>query len=998
MFPRLLAMLLLAGTPLAGNCATDTGSPPIDFSYAGFGGGGVALPDVPALTRVRPSGGDDTAMLQAALDWLGMQPTDANGYRGAVQLSAGRYVVSGSLRLAQSGVVLRGNVEPNAPSILVAAGKSRRTLIELGTKAHPLTTPSHSVVDETVPAGATTFHLDSVEGITVGSRVVVQRPSTVAWIAALGMNQAPGNFADQRIHWLPGSRDLTWDRTVVAVDPKSKQINLDAPVTTALERRYGAATIQVSPVAPTKNIGVESLVVESEYDASRPTDEEHAWVAIALHQVEDAWVREVSARHFVSSVVRVGPRARRVTISGCASLEPVSELGGYRRQSFLVEGQQVLVQHCRAENGWNDFVVGQCAAGPNVFLDCVAMDAHNQSGAFESWASGTLFENVTIRGASLRLTKDFEHAQGGGWTAANSVVWNCEAKTIEVSGTDEAPNLAQKSDQPLYATQLKHRLGASAASSALPPTPLMSTTATTAQREVAEFVWKPASASSLTAAAQTHPVQIVGGRFVVDGRILWGGQFNAGWWKGQTSAAIAAQVSGRSITRFVPGRAGPGLTEELPDFAQDLVDRGLTFYSGGPGLWYDRRRDDHLLIPRATADVWAPFFELPWARSGKGTAWDGLSKYDLSQYNPWFFARTRAFAQIFAERGLVLYHSLYNTHNILETYAHYTDYAWRTANCINDIGLPEPPPLDAGNTVHLNPLVYSVDDPGRRALHRAYLRHTLDQLGDQPNVIFSLGFQFAGPLAFQQFFLDTLDEWERQTGRTVRVALITSKDITDAIMADPARARHVAVIDIRYWQRQSDGTLWAPRGDVNRAFREQNTVLFGRGVDLPPDTTALNVYRGVREYRDRFPDRAIVAWNGGAGPIPVLMAGGAQVLQQNPAAGQSQRIAAEGSPVDILVRKDLGTVLPDMTPKDGWFSEPDKTWCLADAGSHVLVYSLTGDTVRLTQTLPHSRYELVWINPETGERIRREATPLSAGLTLPKPTAAPWLLLMTAAE
>ena len=51
------------------------------------------------------------------------------------------------------------------------------------------------------------------------------------------------------------------------------------------------------------------------------------------------------------------------------------------------------------------------------------------------------------------------------------------------------------------------------------------------------------------------------------------------------------------------------------------------------GLWYDRRRDDHERIRRMDGEVWPPFYELPFARSGKETAWDGLSKYDLTKYN-----------------------------------------------------------------------------------------------------------------------------------------------------------------------------------------------------------------------------------------------------------------------------------------------------------------------------------------------------------------------------
>ena len=97
---------------------------------------------------------------------------------------------------------------------------------------------------------------------------------------------------------------------------------------------------KVSSGGPPRHVGVEHLVLDSEFDPTNPCDEEHAWIAVALHGVEDAWVRGVVARHFAGSAFRDGPRARLVTVEDCRCEQPVSEPGSYRRQSFLVEGQQ----------------------------------------------------------------------------------------------------------------------------------------------------------------------------------------------------------------------------------------------------------------------------------------------------------------------------------------------------------------------------------------------------------------------------------------------------------------------------------------------------------------------------------------------------------------------------------------------------------------------------------------------------------------------------------
>ena len=64
-----------------------------------------------------------------------------------------------------------------------------------------------------------------------------------------------------------------------------------------------------------------------------------------------------------------------------------------------------------------------------------------------------------------------------------------------------------------------------------------------------------------------------------------------------------------------------------------LAANGYASLSHNYGLWYDLRRTDHERVRRADGDVWAPFYEQPFARSGKGTAWDGLSRYDLERPN-----------------------------------------------------------------------------------------------------------------------------------------------------------------------------------------------------------------------------------------------------------------------------------------------------------------------------------------------------------------------------
>jgi hypothetical protein len=83
---------------------TPAGDRIMDFSHAGYMGGGVALPTVPVKRTVKPSGGeDDAAAIQAAIDEVSALPL-VKGLRGAVLLAPGVFSCGKPLSIAASGV------------------------------------------------------------------------------------------------------------------------------------------------------------------------------------------------------------------------------------------------------------------------------------------------------------------------------------------------------------------------------------------------------------------------------------------------------------------------------------------------------------------------------------------------------------------------------------------------------------------------------------------------------------------------------------------------------------------------------------------------------------------------------------------------------------------------------------------------------------------------------------------------------------------------------
>lgn len=837
-----------------------------DYSHAGYRGGGVALPVVPAKVRVAPVEGEDGARIQAAIDFVSSLAPDADGLRGAVLLEPGRYEVAGQLKIAASGVVLRGSGSGEEGSVLVAAGTDRRTLVEIaGKDLRRKLGEAVAVADEVVPVGALRLRVASAAAFRPGASVVIERPSPAEWIKATGMDDSPGR---QGYQWRADKLDVAWERVVTAVEGDA--LALDAPLTIALEKRFGGGTVeayvQEGYIAES---GVEHLRCESDFDRANPLDEQHAWNAVDLHALRDGWVVDVVASHFAGSAVQAGAKVSRVTVQDCRSLAPVSEAAGYRRMAFHSRGQQVLFLRCVSEEGRNDFTTGYLTPGPTVFLDCEALRSTGFSGSMGSWSSGLLFDGVKVDGGSLRLDNLETFNQGVGWAAVNSMIWQSSAAVVVCRKPPGAMNWAVAvwgqfvgdgrwsmvsefaNPGSLYRAQLAERRGETALA-ALEPRKLARAEADLAKvprleqavpglaRRLAE---KPARAEKR--------LTLKDGKLLIDGRPLGGKQTEVAWWRGRLEPSRAKEV-GAALTRFAPGRMGTGLTDEPPAVAEAMARAGQVALRHHYGLWYDRRRDDHQMIRRPDAEVWPPFFEQPFARSGQGTAWDGLSRYDLTKYNPWYFGRLRSFAAEARHHGLVLINEMYFQHNIIESGAHWVDSPWRPVNNINDTGFTEPPPF-TGDTIKMADAFYDVTHPVRRELHRAYIRQCLANLADEPNVIHTLTAENSGPLHFMEFWLDVIAEWERETGKRPLIALSAPKDVQDAILADPARSPVVDVIDLTYWFRTPDGKEFAPAGGQSLAPR-QHARLWKGGRPNAESVAAM-----AREYRQKFPQKAVIS-------------------------------------------------------------------------------------------------------------------------------------------
>jgi hypothetical protein len=991
----------------------DRGNRIPDFSTCGYAGADHDIPHVKAAIGVAPAEGDDTARIQAAIDEVSRLRLRDDGFRGAVELAPGEFQVAGQLQITATGVVLRGSGAGEGGTTIVATGPDRRALIRIvGSPDRKFAGPPIRVVADYVPVGAMELELAPNHGLTVGESVVVTRPSNKDWIKVIGADA----FG---VGWRPGSRDIYWDRRIVAIDGET--VTLDVPITTAIDARYGGGTVQAYQwPGRIGNVGVEDLRLASQPTGDRPLDEDHAWYGITVENAQNAWVRRVEFEGFAGGAVALWESTKWITVEDCISLAPISEIGGFRRHTFFNQGQLSLFLRCWSEHGRHDFAVGHCAPGPSAFVNCRTRESLADSGPLESWASGVLYDNVRIDGNSLNLVNRWADPPGTGWSAANCVLWQCRASTIGCFRPPTANNWAigcwaafsgdgsfeARSDfvrpMSLYQAQLRERVGGAAAKRVDPILGRSVSATNPTLEEAAKFAaesHQPAlelvdvirermqehtqttdeergatteKASSDKIESTAKPIVVQNGWLVTDGKVVTGGRFDPLWWRGNVRPGDVQQF-GHAITRFVPGRAGTGFTDDLGEVANDMRARNQVAYDHHYGLWYERRRDDHTMGRQMNGDVAAPFYEQPFARNGDtskhGTAWDGLSKYDLTRFNPWYWNRLHDFAELCDQRGLVLFHQNYFQHNILEAGAHWADSPWRPANNINNTGLPEPPPYIGDKRQFIAPTFYDVSNPELRALHRGYIRQCLDAFADTSNVIQMTSAEYSGPLEFVQFWLDTIIEWEQATGHDVLVAISAPKDVQDAILADPERSPHVDVIDIRYWCYTADGGLYAPAGGQNLAPRQhlRKTREKAGGASA--------IVKAVREYRERYPDKAVI-YN----------------AEENCPSARDGRAAlvAGGSLAAVKLPPELAAILPTMRPVKR-HSITDGPWCLA-TDDDLLIYTAAPDEA-IDLELPEfqGRYHVRWIETGSGEVRSASEVLIDGSLRLPAETRVLWL-------
>jgi hypothetical protein len=426
---------------------TPTGDQIMDFSTAGYMGGGVALPMVPVKRTVQPSGNsDDTATIQAAIDEVAALPLVGN-FRGAVLLSPGVFTCSNTIVISASGVVLRGS--GSGPKgkvstikmvgrrhVAIATRNPGRTLDRFSRDQPEFKGVQTSIADTYVPSGTKTFSVVDAKGFSPGDVIEIRRPVTAAWVKFMGMDDLTRDGRPQT--WIHAGNTIDIERKIAAIS--GNRITLDVPLSDSFDSKYlnppGTVVVKIKPPSRVTQVGIENLHIQSPPQAVNHTQE--LYTAIRLNG-EDCWLRNIVIDETMNSV---GVSGRRITVEGVIVNRKALHQGSSKPAEFAPNGDQILLDRCsvNADNVW--FVAtGAEHSGPIVALHCTFTGNGHIEG-HQRWTTGILLDNCELPGGGIDLKNRGSMGSGHGWGSGWSVAWNCVARSFVVQQPPGACNWA----------------------------------------------------------------------------------------------------------------------------------------------------------------------------------------------------------------------------------------------------------------------------------------------------------------------------------------------------------------------------------------------------------------------------------------------------------------------------------------------------------------------------------------------------------------------------
>ena len=414
---------------------TPRGDRIMDFSHAGYRGGGVALPEVSVKSTVKYLWGteDDTPAIQAAINYVSSLPL-VDGFRGAVQIDAGTFTCTQPITISASGVVLRGQGADK--TILKLAGRPHNAItVRAPAASNEGVTLAHTrIADAYVPSGAKDFAVLDATNFAVGDMIVIQRPITDAWVKFMQMHDLTRDGKPQT--WLRSGTATMAERRIAAI--AGRRMTLDVPLSDSFDATYlnppGTAVVKIKAPTRVTNVGIESLRI-----VAPPQEMSHTEAHFTALRIngEDCWARDIVCDETMNSIATGG---RRITLQRVTVNRQAKHQGASKPAEFAPNAGQVLLDRCavNADNVWY-VATGAGVAGPIVILNC-DFSGNGRAESHQRWSTGMLYDNCRVPDGGIEIRNRGAMGSGHGWSMGWGVVWNCVAKDFLLQNPPGAVN------------------------------------------------------------------------------------------------------------------------------------------------------------------------------------------------------------------------------------------------------------------------------------------------------------------------------------------------------------------------------------------------------------------------------------------------------------------------------------------------------------------------------------------------------------------------------
>ncbi|HET9571674.1 MAG TPA: T9SS type A sorting domain-containing protein [Bacteroidales bacterium] len=408
----------------------------MDYSYSGYMGGGVSIPDVPVKMAISPSTGDQTALIQNAIDQVEALPL-VNGFRGALLLNPGTYDVSGQLNINASGVVVRGSGAGAGGTILNRTSSTAACFKITGSGSYS-SSNTVNIINNYVPSGTHNITVSDASGFKVGDMVLVKHKVTQDWIHYLKMDLLVRDGLPQT--WIAAGTDITTDRVIKAIS--GNVITLDAPLTENLDSYYLGNPVGTLSKYTISNrieqVGLENLKIQAPQGAT-------VYSAVSMDNIMNGWIRNVTGQE-TQNAFNINKTAKQITLDNVINNITIKQTLSAATADYSLTGTQILVNNCQSNaTGTWPIVSSSTGTGPITVLNFKSTD--RGISPHQRWTTGILADNCRFLNASsgnpgVSYKNRGTSGSGHGWTTGWSVAWNVETPYFLISAAPGTLNWA----------------------------------------------------------------------------------------------------------------------------------------------------------------------------------------------------------------------------------------------------------------------------------------------------------------------------------------------------------------------------------------------------------------------------------------------------------------------------------------------------------------------------------------------------------------------------